>query len=124
MDTKVKDSLDKVRASGQELHAAISDAAAKRGTDAKAAFQEIPGKLKGLNDSVKASMAGQSDTVKKHLTDAMTNLQEAQKHASDSLKANGEAFQSSVRQTLANTRTSVQNISEAVAAKRATAAAN
>jgi hypothetical protein len=36
MDTNVKDALDKVRASTQELHRAISDTVAKRGGATKA----------------------------------------------------------------------------------------
>jgi ElaB/YqjD/DUF883 family membrane-anchored ribosome-binding protein len=118
MDTKITDGLDKVRASAQELHATISDLAAKRGADAKADFESIPQKVKALNDSLKSSMSGQGDAVKKSLAGAVTDLEAAQKHANEGLKANGQAFQTSVRQTLADARASVQKVSEAVAAKR------
>ncbi len=122
-DPKVKDALDKVRASAQELHAAISDVAAKRGAAAKTDFEAIPQKVKALNDSLKSSMTGQSEAVKKQLAGAQADLEAAQKHASEGVKATGQAFQTSVRQTLSDARASVQKVSEAVAAKRSGAAA-
>jgi hypothetical protein len=122
MDTKqepkVKDALDKVRSSAQDLNAAISDAATKRGAAAKAGFDAIPQKIKAVNDSLKTSMAGQSEAVKKQLSGAVADLEAAQKHANEGVKATGQAFQASVRQTLADARASVQKVSEAVAIKR------
>jgi hypothetical protein len=41
-----------------------------------------------------------------------------QKHATEAIKTSGQAFQTSIRQTLADARASVQKVSEAVAAKR------
>lgn len=121
-EPKVKDALDKVRASAQELHAAIGDVAAKRGAEAKAEFASIPQKVTAVTDSLKSAMAAQGEAVKKQLTGAVSDLEAAQKHAAEGLKATGQAFQTSVRQTLADARSSVQKVSEAVAAKRTAAA--
>jgi hypothetical protein len=117
-DANVKDGLDKVRAASQELHGAISDAASKRGEAAKADFAAIPQKVAAVRESLKGSMAGQNEAAKKHLAGAATDLEAAQKHATEGLKTTGKAFQTSVRQTLADARASAQKVSEAVAAKR------
>ena len=118
METKVKESLDHVRASAQELHGAISDAAAKRGGAVKADLEAIPLKAKALNESIKGCIGGQSEATKKSLKEALTYLESVQKHLAESLKSTGKAFQTSVRQAQADARASVQKVSEAVAAKR------
>jgi hypothetical protein len=117
-DAKVKDALDKVRAASQELHGAISDAAAKRGDATRADFEAIPQKVMAVRESLKGSMAGQNEAAKKSLAGAAADLEAAQKHATEGLKTTGKAFQTSVRQTLADARASAQKVSEAVAAKR------
>jgi exonuclease VII small subunit len=118
VDTKVKDALDHVRAAAQELHGAISDAAAKRGGAVKADLEAIPQKAKAVTESVKASIGAQNEAAKKQLTDAVTHLEATHKQLTESLKSSGQAFQTSVTKALAEARTSVQKISEAVAAKR------
>jgi len=118
VDTKVKDALNHVRASAQELHGAISDAAAKHGGALKADLESIPQKAKALTESIKGSVGGQNEATKKHLKEATTYLEALQKHAAEGLKSTGKAFQTSVRKTLADARASVQHVSEAVAAKR------
>jgi hypothetical protein len=117
-DTQVKDAVDKARAAAQELHKAISDAAAKRGGAAKADLQAVPQKAKAAIDSIKSSMANQNTAAKKQLSDAVTYLDAAGKHATDGMKTSGKEFQTSVRQTIADARAAVQKVSEAVAAKR------
>ena len=119
-DTKVKDALDHVRASAQELHGAISDAAAKRGGAVKADLEVIPQKAKAITDSIKGSIGAQNEATKKHLTEAATYLGAVQNHAAEALKSTGKGFQTSVQKALADARASVQEISEAVAAKRST----
>jgi hypothetical protein len=117
-DTKVKDALDHVRAAAQELHGAISDAAAKRGGDMKADLQAIPPKVQAVRDSLKGSMGAQNEATKKALAEAGTYLDATQKKINESLKSSGQAFQTSVRQALADARAAAQKVSEAVAAKR------
>jgi hypothetical protein len=119
MDTKVKDSLDQVRAATQELHGAISDAVAKRGGATKADLEAFAQKAKAAMESAKGSMNTQKDDAKKHLADAVTKLETTQKQIAESLKSSGQAFQTSVQNVLADARASAQKVSEAVAAKRA-----
>ena len=119
MDTNVKDALDHIRAATQELHGAISDAAAKRGGVAKADLEALAQKAKAAAESAKGSLSAQHDAAKKHLADAVTHLEATQKQITESLKSSGQAFQTSVQKALADARASVQKVSEAVAAKRA-----
>jgi hypothetical protein len=121
-ETQVKDAVDHVRASAQELHKAISDAAAKRGGAAKADLEAVPMKAKAAIDSIKSSMATQNATAKKHLTDAVTSLEATRKDAVEGVKTSGKEFQTAVRQTITDARAAVQQVSEAVAAKRTAAA--
>ncbi len=116
-DTKVKDALDRVRASMQELHAAISDAAAKQGAATKADLEAFAQKAKTAAEFVKRSMDAQNETAKKHLKEAVTHLEAAQKHVNEGLKSTGQAMQTSIRQTAAEARAAMEKVSEAIAAK-------
>ena len=118
VDTKVKDALDHIRTSVQELHAAISDAAAKRGGAVKADIETISPKAKAVAESVKGSIAGQNEATRKHLTDAVASLEATQKHAAEALKSSGHALQAAIQHALESARASTQNVSEAIAAKR------
>ena len=121
MDTNVKDALDNVRIAAQGLHAAISDAAAKRGGVTKADLEAFAQKAKAVTESAKASLGAQQEATKKHLTEAVGKLEATQKHVAEGLKSSGEAFQTSIKQALADARASAQKVSEAVAAKRSAA---
>jgi hypothetical protein len=118
MNTGTNRDLDQVRAAAQQLHASISDAAAKRGDAAKADLAAVGQKAKSVTDSVKATIGAQNEAAKKRLQAAVTDLEAVQKHAAEAMKSSGQAFQTSIRQTLADARASVQKVSEAVAAKR------
>jgi hypothetical protein len=120
-DTQVKDAVDQVRSATQQLHKAISDAAAKRGGAAKADLQAVPQMAKAAIDSIKGSMSAQNDAAKKKLTDAVTQLEATAQHAADGAKTSGKEFQTAVRQTIADARAAAQSASEALAAKRAAA---
>jgi hypothetical protein len=117
-DTKVKDAVDQVRVSAQDLHKAISDAAAKTGGAAKADLQAVQQKAKAATDSIKGSLGTQNAAAKKSLTEAVTYLEATGKHAAEGVKSSGKDFQTAVRQTIADARAAVQKVSEAVAAKR------
>ena len=112
--------LDQVRAAAQQMHAAISDAAAKRGGAIKADLEAAGQKAKSVAESVKASISAQNEATKKRLTEAVTDLEAMQKHAAEGLKSSGQAFQASIRRTLVDARASVQKVSEALAARRST----
>jgi len=120
-DTQVKDAVDKARAAAQELHRAISDAAAKRGGAVKADLEAVPQMAKAAIESIKGSVAGQSEAAKKQLAEAVTYLEATRKAAADGVKSSGKEFQTAVRQTIADARAAVQKVSEAVAAKRTAA---
>lgn len=122
-DTKVKDALDHVRAAAQELHGAISDAAAKRGGATKADLEAFAQKAKAVTESVKGSIGKQQEAAKKGLTEALTHLEATQKDIAEGMKTSGEAFQTSIRHALADAHASVQKVSEAVAARRSAASA-
>src|SRR5258706_11766095 len=76
-DTQVKNAVDQVRSATQQLHKAISDAAAKRGGAVKADLQAVPQMAKAAADSIKGSMATQNDAAKKRLAEAVTYLEAA-----------------------------------------------
>jgi len=117
-DPKVKGALDHLRAATQELHAAISDAAAKRGGDIKADLATIPQKAKAAAESLKSSMGAQNEAAKKHLSEAVTHLEATNKHAAESLKTSGAAMHTAVKNALTEARAAAQKVSEAVAATR------
>jgi len=79
--------LDQVRAAAQQMHAAISDAAAKRGGAIKADLEAAGQKAKSVAESVKASISAQNEATKKRLTEAVTDLEAMQKHAAEGLKS-------------------------------------
>ncbi len=118
IDSKAKDALDSIRAKAQELHGAISDAAAKRGGAVKADLETVSQKAKSTAESVKASIGAQQEATKKHLEEAVTHLESVQKHAAEGLKSSGQAFETSIRKSIADTRAAVQKVSEALAAAR------
>jgi len=64
IETNVKDALDYIRAATQELHGAISDAAAKRGGATKADLVALAKKAKAVTESVEGSISTQRDAAK------------------------------------------------------------
>ena len=118
----VKDALDHVRTATQELHRAISDTLAKRGSATKTEVEGVIKKAKAAADSAKAAMQVRQEaahaSIKQQLTQAIDQLDSAQKHAADSLKGSGEALQVSLSKALADARAAVQNTTEAIAARR------
>jgi hypothetical protein len=84
----------------------------------KSDWQAIPAKAKAVAASLKESLGVQGEATKKHLEEAAKYLETTEKHVAHSLKATGHAFDTSVRQAVADARAAAQKISEAVAAKR------
>jgi len=126
-DAAVRDALDHVRTATQELHRAISETLAKRANATKAEVEGVIRKAKDAADSAKSTMRARQETaqgaVKQQLTQAIDKLEAVEKHASESLKSSGDAFHASLAKALADARASVQNVSEAVAARRSEKAA-
>jgi len=117
-DTEIKDAIDQVRSATQQLHKAISDAAAKRGGAVTADLQAVPQMAKAAVDSIRGSMAAQNEAARKRLAEAVTYLEATGKHAADGVRSSGKEFQTAVRQTIADARAAAQKVSEAVAANR------
>jgi hypothetical protein len=122
--TEVKDAIDHLRSSTQELHKAISDDGAKRSGATKADIAALTEKAKTVAQSAKASINAERGKVAKQLTDAVSHLEVTQAGLSPSAKATGTAFDAAVKKVLAEARASAQKISEAVAEKRSAAAGN
>jgi ElaB/YqjD/DUF883 family membrane-anchored ribosome-binding protein len=116
------DALDHVRTAAQELHQAISETLAKGTTATKAQVESVIKKAKDAAESAKSVMNARHElaqaAIKQQLAQAIDKLDSAQKHAGDSLKSSGEAFQASLSKALADARVAVQNTSEAIAARR------
>jgi ElaB/YqjD/DUF883 family membrane-anchored ribosome-binding protein len=116
------DALDHVRTAAQELHQAISETLAKGTSATKAQVESVIKKGKDAADSAKSVMNARHElaqaAIKQQLVQAIDKLDSAQKHAGDSLKSSGEAFQASLSKALADARVAVQNTSEAIAARR------
>ena len=117
-DPKVKSALDDVRKAAQELHKSLSDAAARRGGAVKADIEAVPQMAQAAITSLKGSIGVQNATAKKQVAEAITHLEATQKHAGESLKSSGQAFQASVNKALSDARAAALKISEAVAENR------
>ncbi len=116
---RVKDALEQARAAAQELHRALSDAAVRRTGAVKADLEAIPQEARALAASLAKSLETEGDAAKRHLVLAVTHLESLERHAAECLKSSGQAFETSVRQAVADARASVQKVSEALAEQRA-----
>jgi len=114
----VKDALSHLRAAAQELHRAISDAAAKQGGATKADLDAFAQKARSVSQSLKSTINTQTGMARKALTDAAKELEASEKKAGDAAKASGQELQRSIREAVGGVRASVQKISDAVAAAR------
>jgi hypothetical protein len=116
------ESFDRIRAAAQELHGAISDAAAKHGQTVKDHLESIPRKAASLVASVKAVVDVRTDITKKHLGELVQDLEATEQHVAESLKSDGQAFHTALRQALDNSRSAVRKITDIVAARRSAVA--
>ena len=74
--SKSKDgSLERVRAAAQELHAAITSAAAKHGEAVKEDLKSIVPKAKAVAASLNESLGVQAEAIKKQLSQAIPHLE-------------------------------------------------
>jgi hypothetical protein len=117
--TRVKDALEQARAAAQELHRALSDAAARQTGAVKADLEAIPQEARALAASLRKSLDENGQAARKHLVGAVTHLESLEKHVTGCMKSSGQAFHTSVRQAVADARASVQKVSEALAEQRA-----
>ena len=121
-DTKTQDPLQRVRAAAQELHAALSDAAVRDGHLLADDLKSVATKLKDVAVALEGAISEQTEVTRQHLGEAATWLDATQKHLEESLASKGEGLQAAVRKTLVDARAVVEKLSEALAAKRSSAA--
>ncbi len=119
---KKLDPLDRVRAAAQELNGAISDAIAARGEKTKQNLHALSEKTKAVATSLQASLAGESESIKQHLTEAKTFIESTEQHVAAGLKATGQEAETSFRQALSSAQSAARKVSEAVAIRRTTPA--
>ena len=120
--TEVNVALDHARAAAQDLHAALTDAVARRGGAIKEDLDALPAKARAIVDSISRSAATQNDVTKKAVGEAMTYLEATATQIAVALQASGHAAEVAVKQAVVDARASVQSISEAVAAHRSSIA--
>lgn len=125
--TAVHDTLDHARIAIQELHQTISGMLANRASTRKAEVEGAIQKAKTAAAATKSAMGAQhgaaQEAIKQRLTEAVGKLEASEKHMTESLKGSGGAFDVALSKALADARTSVQNVSEAIAAQRSKQAA-
>ena len=120
--SKTQEALTRARAAAQELHGALSDAASSARGAVTADLEAVQQKTRALMETLKSSASVQDEKARKHLKEALANLEAAQKHAMTGAKSVGQVLQDSVRKTLAEARITAQHISEALAEERSASA--
>jgi hypothetical protein len=122
-NARVRDALDHARVAAQELHAALTDAAAQHGAVVKDDLAALPAKTRAIADSLGHSLEIQNVFARQAIGEAVTYLDATQTHIAAALKSSGLVAEGLIRSAILDARDSVQKISEAVAARRAGAAA-
>jgi hypothetical protein len=77
-ETKFKGASDHLRSAAQELHKAISDAAAKRSGATKADIAALIEKAETVAKMARASIQAEQGIEARHLSDAVTHLEATQ----------------------------------------------
>jgi ElaB/YqjD/DUF883 family membrane-anchored ribosome-binding protein len=119
--TKARDTLDEARGKAQELHSAIIQALSSGAEAARSEVEAVVQKAQESADLAKAAMTlgYRAGEIRQQLQQAVDRLEDVRDCASRSVKGSGTEFRDSLTKALAEARSSVQHISEAVAAKRA-----
>jgi hypothetical protein len=120
----VRDALDHARQSAQDLHAALTDAATRRGGVLKADLAALPDQARAIERSVRHSLAAQNVITKQAINEAVATLHATHLHIAAALASSGQAAQTLIQQSIFDARVAVEKITEAVAATRASARAH
>jgi fructose-specific phosphotransferase system component IIB len=123
-DLHVKDALDRARVSAQELHRALTDAAARHGGALKADLDALPGQARTLEHTVRHSLEAQNAITRHYIDQAATYLHATHMRIDEALKSSGAAAEGLIQSAISDARESLQNISEAIAARRSHHAAS
>jgi len=122
-DVKVNNALDQMRIAAQDLHKALSDAAARHGEVLRADLEALPAQAKALEHTVRHSLDAQDVLTKDYIEKAAAYLHSTHTRIDEALKASGEAASGLIQSATFDARESLQKISEAIAAKRSSLSA-
>lgn len=126
-EVTVRDALDDVRTATQQLHSAIMATLAKRAQATSADVEALARQAKQSAELARSAIGDHYQAaeaeIRKRLNEAAVKLDAAGRKASDSVQQSGQEFRESLTAALTQARASANDISEAVAAKRAEIAA-
>lgn len=117
--SKVTDALEEARSSAQMLHKKIQVTTAKDHAAVRANARSVAAEALQLARAVKGLLESQRTDTRQHLKDAATALEAAAKDAQAIETASDAEVRSRNRETLGRVRSAAQELSQAVAAKRA-----
>lgn len=117
----VKDALDRARSEAQDLHKNIAASMTKNDAAIRASLADIATHAQSLGASVKAAASEQRADAKQHLDHAASALGDTAKHAKAVAAAADGDIKREAGAALTRSRQAIQNLTEAVAAKRKTA---
>ncbi|MGP6159889.1 MAG: hypothetical protein ACLPYS_20730 [Vulcanimicrobiaceae bacterium] len=120
----VKDAVDKARSDARALQQKIEANTAKNQAALRADLESASTHAHQLAASVKTLAEGQRADAKQHLSNAAARLEDAATRAKTAASATELELKKANQAALDRARAAVQNLSHAVAAKRATASKN
>lgn len=117
--SKVTDGVEEVRAETQALHKRILGTTTKNHAEIRAAARGVAAEASELARAVKELIDTQRTDAKQHLKDAASSLEAAANDAQGLISANDADLKARNVTALGRVRTAAQELSQAVAAKRA-----
>ena len=113
------DAVDGARDELRTLHKKLDAATAKNRDSLRADLQDAGTQAQRIADSLKTLAGQQRADASNGLAQASSKLEKAAANAKDAASANEEKLRQANQSMLTHTRQALQNVSEAVAAKRA-----
>lgn len=117
----VKDALDHARDAAQELHGALTDAVTQRGGALKGHIEALSARARALGESVALSLENQGAQSKHAVAEAIGYLEATGTHLTEALENTGDTAEGLLQHAIADLRTALQKLSEAIAARRSAA---
>jgi hypothetical protein len=115
----IKDALEKARSEAQDLHKQIEANTAKDHAALRTNVQNTGAQAQKLATSLRAVADGQRADAQQHIKDAAARLEDAAKHAGDVAGASEAQLKQTNQAMLGKARDAVQNLSQAIASRRA-----
>ena len=110
--------LDHIATAAKALHGAIAEAVDRHGQAARDHLVSIPKQAEAVIASVKGLVDIRTEITKKHLNELVRDLEATEQHIAESLRSDGQAFHTAVRQALDASKSAITKISEIVTARR------